>query len=138
LLLLSRVVVLHEDRDDPCGNVVEVYDHAQPATGIEQVLPVEALTARARVLFVVVGNRDGRKDEVEVLQQPAALSGKMEVRAGVEDDFTAVRSLGACARWLGHTASVTAATGASARVKRSASSLADRAWRYRSVVVMRE
>jgi hypothetical protein len=74
LLLLSRVVVLDKDRDDPCGNVVEVYDHAQPATGIEEVLPVEALTPRAWVFLVMVGNRDGRKDEVEVLQQPAALS----------------------------------------------------------------
>jgi hypothetical protein len=133
LLLLSRVVVLNEDRDDPCGNVVEVYDHAQPATRIEKVLPVEALTSRARVFLVVVGNCDGRKYELEMLRQPVTLSpSKVEMRAGIEDDFAPVRIRRASDGRLGHGASETA-TGdsacASARVKRSASSLADRAWR---------
>lgn len=43
---------------------------------------------------MVVGNCDGRQDEVEVLQPPETLTlSKVEVRASIEDDFAAVRIL---------------------------------------------
>jgi hypothetical protein len=68
----ARVVVLHEHGHDPPGIVVEVYDHSEPSAGLQDVLPVEALTPRQRVILSVIGRLDRAEDQLEVIQQPAA------------------------------------------------------------------
>jgi hypothetical protein len=45
---LLGIVVLDQDRYDPAGLVVEVYDNPQPALRIEGVLAVEARAVRPR------------------------------------------------------------------------------------------
>ena len=74
--------------------MVEVYDHPQPAPRIERILLVEALAARARVVRAVVGKRNRREDQVDVLEQPAAATlEEVQPRARVEDDLAAVGSV---------------------------------------------
>jgi hypothetical protein len=96
--------------------------------------PVEALPAGAWVVLTVVGERHGSENRVDVLQQPASIRFcEVSVRAGVEDHDAAG---GVCrfARLARHDAArgargVGGSAGPSARVKRSASSLAERACR---------
>jgi hypothetical protein len=88
-LLRSWILVLNQDRDDPGRIVVEVYDHAEPPIGVQDVLPVEALAAGARVVLAMVRHLDGGEDRVDVLEQPGpAPLREVEVRPGIEDDHT--------------------------------------------------
>jgi len=68
----ARVVVLDEHGHDPSGIVVEVYDHAEPPAGLQDVLSVKTPTPRQRVVLSVIGRLDRAEDQFEVLQQPAA------------------------------------------------------------------
>jgi hypothetical protein len=104
----SRVVVLYEHGHDPSRNVVEVYDDPPPATWVEQVLPVEALAAGARVVLAMVGERHGREDQVDVLEQPTAAALKeVQPRARVEDNLPAIgicRPRSLLVLWFAHRA----------------------------------
>jgi len=79
----------------PQGLTFHPYDNPQPAPGIERVLAVEALSARSRVVFVVVGSFDCRQDRVYVVEQPASpATGEVQVRAGIEYDLSTMRVYG--------------------------------------------
>jgi hypothetical protein len=89
--LSAGIVVLNQDRYDPAGLVVEVYDNPESAPRIERVLAVEALAARSRIIFPIVGASDRRDDRLKVVEQPtAAALGEVQVRPGVEDDPAAI------------------------------------------------
>ena len=82
----------------------------------------------------MVRGLDGREDRVDVVQQPCpATLCKVEVRPGIEHDLAPVGVRRPADRWLRHAAcaalGAAGSAGAKARVKRSASSLAERACR---------
>jgi hypothetical protein len=51
----SRIVVLDQDRHDPAGDIVEVYDNPHPSLRFKRVLAVEPLASRPWIVLAVVG-----------------------------------------------------------------------------------
>jgi hypothetical protein len=106
------------------------------------VAAVEALAAGQRIRLAQIRLRDRLKDRVKLIKQlrsrgPEALPRPLgeHNQATIE---TANRSSRAVACHEASTSSATDAIPANARVNRSACSVAGRACRYRSVVVIRE
>jgi hypothetical protein len=85
---------------DPRGLLVEVYDYAQPATGID-VLSIEVLAAWDRVLDAVVGMSDGAEDELVLVYELRPAERQVQACAGVEYDETSV-GVGSARVVLGH------------------------------------
>jgi hypothetical protein len=63
-----RVVVLDENRHDPAGDMVEVYDNPHPSLRFERVLAVETLTSWLWIIFSEVGLCNGREDRLDVIE----------------------------------------------------------------------
>jgi hypothetical protein len=62
---------LVQRRNYPCGTVVEVYDHAEPAPRDRKVGTVEALAPGERIVFSVVGAVHHGQNRFDMIKQPA-------------------------------------------------------------------
>lgn len=83
-------MLLHQSRYDPRRCVIEVYNDAQPASGVE-ITPVEVLTARDAIGRTVVWMGNGPKDEIDLVHEVGSAECEMQTCAGVEHDKPAVR-----------------------------------------------
>lgn len=126
-----------ERRHDEPRFLAEGYDHPQPAPR-NGIVPVEPLATRDRVFLVVVRAGHGLDDHSDLIEKvPPSSLDEVAMGAFVEDNLAPVGVSRPRNRLVGHAAEASCEP-LSARVNRSASSPAGRAWRYRSVVVIRE
>jgi hypothetical protein len=58
---------LDKGRHDPCRDVVEVYDHAEPPIDLEEVHSIGALSAWNGVVFSEVRRFDRVEDLIDVI-----------------------------------------------------------------------
>jgi hypothetical protein len=84
-------VILDERGHDPGGDVIEVYDHPQPAARIKDVPTIEALAARTWIALAEVRTLDCCQDHGNVIEEPRSRSQRqMQVCACVKDDLPAI------------------------------------------------
>jgi hypothetical protein len=80
---------LNQRGHDPGGSLVEVYDHSQPPVWIE-ILAIEPLATRSRIVFSVVWIRDDSQHELDLIGEVWATEREVQSRSHVEDDEASV------------------------------------------------